>query len=273
LTSEWRLFNTETSEVKSLENYTIRHRNQDAAYRRKKEAERYSDPGRNWVAGYHDPIREVIRGLTLIEAGAIVKLLPYLRFKSEGKLIKDGKPLKQTDIQRILKRGKKATRTILDRLEEIGVISILKEGRSNVFYISAEFHSMGSVKEGESFTKLYQVRTNEITDELDLSEVGLLYKILPFFHYSEYYLCDNPDEQDPATIEHLDRDELAERIGHNVSTVSECVTKLQRKGAILSTKSGKSVRYLVHPDVMFRQRGETEWTQSVRKLFEQHKRK
>ncbi|HHY2689986.1 TPA: hypothetical protein ACV5PF_003793 [Bacillus cereus] len=67
-------------------------------------------------------------GLTLTEAGAIIKLLPFLRFKSEGKLIKNGKPLKQMDIQRIFKRGKVATTKILTRLEELSVIHVMKEG-------------------------------------------------------------------------------------------------------------------------------------------------
>ncbi|MGN4945201.1 hypothetical protein [Bacillus cereus group sp. MYBK104-2] len=51
-----------------------------------------------------------------------------MRFKSDGKLIKDGNPLKQADIQCIFKREKVTTIIILDRLIELGVISIVKEG-------------------------------------------------------------------------------------------------------------------------------------------------
>src|SRR5699024_7048987 len=120
-----------------------------------------------------------------------------------GKLIKDGKPLKQADIQRIFKRGRTATRDILNELQAKGIISIQKEGRSNVFYISAEFHEKGSVRESESFTKLYQVRTREITDDLALHEAGILYKILPYFHYTEYYLVDNPDEEDTSKLRYI----------------------------------------------------------------------
>lgn len=247
--------------------HTITSRAQAEGYRRKlaREQAQLRTVGNRWVASYHDPIRDIIADMTLTEAGAVIKLLPFLRFKSEGKL-----PLKLTDIQRVFKRKKDATRDILDRLQALGVIRVEREGRSNSYYISADFHGIGAVKEGASFTKLYQVRTREIVDDLDLFETGLLYKILPFFHYSEYYLCDNPDEQDPAVIRHLNREELAARIGHDGDTVTLAVNKLQRKGAILTTKSGKTVRYLVHPDVMFRQTSETEWAQSVRKLFEQH---
>lgn len=266
-----RLVNLETGEDLT-QDYTFRSKAQSAAYRELKEAERYRaiDVGKRWVASYHDPIRAIIKDLSLTEAGAIVKLLPYLRFKTDGKLIMNGKPLKQVDIQRIIGRGRTSTNTIMSRLKELGVVEIVPEGRSNSYYISAEFHTFGDAREGAKFTKLYRVKTSEIIDDLDLHETGLLYKILPFFHFSEYYLCANPDEDNPAVIDHLSRDDLAELIGHDSDTVSEAVARLQRKGAILATHSGRTVRYLVHPDVMFRQSTETEWTQSVRKMFAQH---
>ncbi|MGG0793165.1 hypothetical protein ABE137_03935 [Brevibacillus laterosporus] len=229
--------------------------------------------GLNWVACYHEAILGIIRDLTLIEAGALIKLLPFLRFKSEGKLVQDGKPLKQTDIARVLGRGKTQTTEILRRLEELGVISCEKEGRSNVYYISVDFHSMGGVLTGASFTKLYQVKAREIAEELTLSEIGLLYKILPFFHYQTYYLCDNPDEENPEVIRHLNREQLAEKIGHDPQTVSELVGKLRSKGVLMTTGSRNTTHYLVHPDVMFRKEYEDEYTRVVRRMFEEHRRK
>ncbi|WP_068792831.1 helix-turn-helix transcriptional regulator [Brevibacillus laterosporus] len=227
--------------------------------------------GLNWVACYHEAILGIIRDLTLIEAGALIKLLPFLRFKSEGKLVQDGKPLKQTDIARLLGRGKKATMAILQRLETLGVITCEKEGRTNVYYISVDFHSMGDVIDGASFTKLYQVKAREIAEELTLSELGFLYKILPFFHYQTYYLCDNPDEENPEVIRHLNREQLAERVGHDIQTVYELVNKLRNKGVVLTTTSGKTTNYLVHPDVMFRKEYEDEYTRVVRRMFEEHR--
>lgn len=261
--------------VDHSEEYTLRSRNQDAGYARSLEKERYrlESADRHWVASYHDPVEEVSKELTLIQTGALIKLIPYMRFKSEGKLIKDGKPLKQADIQRIFKRGKGATIQILKELSDKGVISILKEGRSNVFYISAIFHEKGSVNTALKFTKLYQVRTREITDDLALHEAGILYKILPYFHFSRYYLVSNPNEPDIDKLDYIGRDELADLIGMDRPDLTKAVNKLRSKGALMSTSSGKSVMFLVHPDVMFRQSFETEWTDAVREFFEPHMRK
>lgn len=264
---------TSTGEIITDGSVYIRHRSQDIGYGYAIEKERYIYATSNvhWVASYHDPIKRISKELSLTETGAIIKLLPYMRFKAQGKLIKDGKPLKQADIQRIFKRGRTATRDILNELQAKGVISVQKEGRSNVFYISAEFHEKGNVRDSERFTKLYQVRTREITDELALHEAGILYKILPYFHYTEYYLVDNPDEKDVSKLRYIGRNELAKRIGMREYDLTQAVRKLRSKGALMSTMSGKTTRYIVHPDVMFRQSVETEWTQAVRKMFAAHR--
>lgn len=264
----------ETGELVTDGSVSLRHRSQDEGYQKHLEKERYqyATSDVHWVASYHDPIERISKELSLTETGAIIKLLPYMRFRAQGKLIKDGKPLKQADIQRIFKRGRTATRDILNELQAKGVISVQKEGRSNVFYISAEFHEKGNVRESERFTKLYQVRTREITDALALHEAGILYKILPYFHYSEYYLVDNPDESDLSKLRYIGRNELADRIGMREYDLTQAVRKLRSKGALMSTESGKSIRYLVHPDVMFRQSIETDWTDAVRKMFAAHRK-
>lgn len=230
--------------------------------------------GMRWVACYHDTIRNITKDLTLTEAGALIRLLPYLRFRGDGRLIENGKPLKQSDIQRIVGRSKANTIALLRRLEDFGVISKETQGRSNIYAFNGDFHTFGTVNEGVKFTKLYQYHTNEITRDLDLNEIGLLYKILPYFHYKTFYLCANPDEENEDATEHLTRERLAELIGHEPETVSRLVSRLQSKGVILSTKALNSVNYIVHPDVMYRQETEdVKYADFVRKLFAQHRQR
>jgi len=270
---KYRVIDYETGEDLTGD-YSLRHRDQDEGYRKALDKERFlhAEKGRHWVASYHDAVTEVSRLLTLTETGAIIKLLPYMRFKAHGKLIKDGKALKQADIQRIFKRGKTATVDLLRTLEDKGVISVVKEGRSNAYYISARFHEIGSVDTAASFTKLYQVRTRQITDDLDLNEAGVLYKILPYFHFSECVLVANPNETDIEALEYVDNGELADRVGLDRSHLTRTVAKLRSKGAIMTTTSGKSTRYYVHPDLMYRQARNTKTADAVRTMFERHRK-
>lgn len=251
------------------DDYKLVHQNSSRAFKEQKRIEelKISGRGNTWVACYHDPIKTIIQEMSLIEAGALLKLLPYLRFKTEGRIVKDGNPVGLKEIQSILGKGKTQTREILVGLEKLKVIQKHKEGRQNIYYISKTFHTMGEVLEGMRFTKLYQKRTKEILDKLKMNEAGILYKMLPYFHYSEYCLCTNPDEDDISKLNMLSREELALLIGHEPETVSRYITSLTNQNVILKMVSSKSVNYYVHPDVMFRKQMEDEKTERVREMF------
>jgi hypothetical protein len=221
--------------------------------------------GRNYFVSYNESVNAIIKDLSLIEAGALVKLLLTLKIKGEGRVATN-----KTEMARTLGRSKSNTGAIIDRLMEIGVL----EYDGNCYRINAKYHTMGGTIAGELFTKVYTVRAREIIDGLKLNEIGMLYKIIPFFHYSEYYLCGDSNA-DKSFIDYMGREGLADKIGHDVSTVSKIMSRLQSVGALLVTGSHQEVRYLVHPDLMFRQAEgvETEWTKAVRKLFEDHRKK
>src|SRR5690625_3450712 len=243
--------------------YYLRSRKQDEGFKQALEKERYisSTSDKHWVASYHDPIEEVSSRLSLTETGAIIKLIPYMRFKTNGKLIKDGKPIKQADIQRVFKRGKTATRDILNKLESEGVISILNEGRSNVIYINARFHGTGNIRDSERFTKLYQVRTREITDELELHEACIIYKILPYYHYRAYLPVVNQYEVVVSKSRYIGRNAQAKRLGMRRQDLTQAVNRLRRKAALLSTNRSNSTLYPVNLAVNIRQTTENEWTE------------
>jgi len=230
--------------------------------------------GRNYVVSYNDAVFDIIRDLTLTEAGAMVKIVLQLRIKGDGRLLKgslvNAEPMNKSDIAKVLGRSKSNSNALVDRLILLGLL----DNKSDGIYVNKRFHSMGDRIAGEVFTKVYTVRAKEITSKLRLNEIGMLYKIIPFFHYSEYYLCVNPNVN-KSLIEYIGRETLAESIGHDVATVSKIMSRLQSVGAILVTGTRKEVRYLVHPDLMFRQAEgyESQWTVAVRKLFDDHAKK
>lgn len=230
--------------------------------------------GRNYVVSYNVAVSEVIRDLSLVDAGAMIKILLLLRINGEGKLLKGAiarpDPMNKTDIARTLGRSKSNANALVDRLVALELL----EDRADGFYVNKRFHTMGERIVDSVFTKVYTVRAKETVEHLRLNEIGMLYKIIPFFHYSEYYLCVEPNASKEA-IEYIGRETLAELIGHDVGTVSKLMSRLQSVGAILVTGTRKEVRYLVHPDLMFRQPEgvETDWTVAVRKLFDDHAKK
>lgn len=226
--------------------------------------------GRNYFVSYNDAVAEIIKDLSLTEAGALIKLLLILQLNGKGRLQKAGKALNKADIARLLGRSRPATNEIIARLTDVNVMYYV----DGCYCIDEKYHTMGSITTNELFTKVYTVRAREIVADLKLNEIGLLYKIIPFFHYSEYYLCVNANAK-VDIIEYMGREGLADSVDHAPETVSRIVSRLQNAGAILVTGSRNEARYLVHPDLMFRQAEgtETKWTWAVRKMFADHAKK
>lgn len=235
----------------------------------KNEEYRQRTRSKNWVACYHESIKAVTHKLKLNEFGALLKLVGYMQFKKEGMLYAENTPLNTADIAKIIGKGNRQTSTIIKSLRKEGIIIKGGSDKKPTFTISKEYHSMGTVTEGMKFTKLYHQMTRKFADNMTNQEYGILYKILPYFHYNNYYLCANPDEQDENMVQFLNQAELAELIGEDIKTVRTYMKKLEHKGFILSQSGHGVMNYIVHPDVMFRRDGENEYTDTVRYQFEQ----
>lgn len=252
------IINEKTGEVQDLvrmdTDYMLVHKNSSKAYKDMQRLEELKQNGRglSWVACYHDPIRDTSKTMSLFECGTLLKLLLYINFKNKGVLTINNQPMKLKDIQSVIKKGETQTRTILSSLEEKDILRKEKEGRSNVYIVNPAFHTMGEILDSVSFTKLYQNKTKELLEGINLNQAGILYKILPYFHFTKCLLCLNPDEQNEEDIHFLSQDELAALIQVDVDTVSKHMKALQHKFAIAETRSGKVINYYVHPDLMFR---------------------
>lgn len=275
-TEKMKLIDAKTGEVQDVfklgDDYALVHKNSSKAYKDLKRLEELSQGkrGRNWIACYHEPIKKTANDMTLFECGTLLKLLLYINFKDKEILTKDGKPMKLKDIKEVIKKGETQTRHIMTRLEEKGIIKKEKVGRNNVYKVNSEFHTMGEILEKVPFTKLYQGKAKELLEKINLNQAGILYKILPYFHYSKCYLCLNPNEEDDSKIQFLSQEELATLISIDPDTVLKHMKALRDQSVVLDTRSGKTVMYYVHPELMFRMQQETKDTEAVRTMFENH---
>lgn len=144
-----------------------------------REAARMRGRGRQWVACYHDPIKHLADQLGIELLGALIKLLPYLQFESEGLLMKGkDKPMTRAEVEKVIGRSTRQTKTILKRLEDAGVLFKRRNGRTFVYHVSDEYHTKGKAR-AIPFTKLFQTYARQKLDKLTLQEAGLLYMVLP----------------------------------------------------------------------------------------------
>lgn len=154
--------------------HSIRSKSQDIAYKRLKEQELNKD-NKKFIVSYQNSIEGLFEYMTLTERGMLFKLVMFLEFGSEGKLVKQGKALKQTDLENIIGKGKKATREFISKLELLSVIFSEKNGRTKEFFLNDTIHSLGEKVKGEFYTKLYVIKGRELVDELNHEELGVLW--------------------------------------------------------------------------------------------------
>ncbi len=223
---------------------------------------------KHYVNCYHEPIKEITQKLSLSELGAVIKLLPYLRFKKDGLLTKDGKPMNLKTIGEVIGKKERQTSKVIRSLIESGIIVKEGERKGAKYFVSGQYHTIGYTNEGQAFTKLYQKETRLKADKLTTNDVGLLYKALPYFHYQSYFLCANPDaEEKKEDLEHLNVQQLADLIGESRDTVRRSVDKLVNNGFMMRITSCNNSKIKVNPDIMFREEYESEYTDTVRRDF------
>lgn len=207
-----------------------------------------------YVECYHDPIRRLNDKLKIHELGALLKLLPYMKRNKGGGLVKDGVLMGVSEIASVIKKAQRPTTRIIAALTAVGVLISDREGKRNVYGINPLYHSFAGGLEAGPYTKLYQTKTRISIDSVSLQAAGLLYKTLPYFHYSRYYLCANPNESSGGLIQHLTQNELARLIGEELSVVSTHMRELIRAGFVMRSEAFGNVVMRVNPEVMYRKR-------------------
>lgn len=227
---------------------------------------------RHYVNCYHDPISELNEKLAVNELGAIMKLLPYLRMNSGGKLIHAGKPMGAAEIGNAIDKGARWTASLLRKLVDEDVLIPEQAGRKLVYRVNERYHTIGHTLKDSYYTKLYQVKTRTDIKNISIQAAGVLYKMLPFFHYTRYYLVTNPNEPDDSKLDHLTQNGLASFVNVERGVINRAIAELNRAGFVMESKSFGATIIRVNPDVMFRQRVGDEFTEEVRYDFEQHRK-
>jgi predicted transcriptional regulator len=224
---------------------------------------------KRYVNCYHEPIRYITNKLNLNEVGALIKLLPFLRFKQDGLLIREGKPMKMADIAAVIGKKPRMTSTIINRLIDVGIMRMEGVKRGVKYFVNERYHNIGKTVGGAMFTKLYQQETRYRTGMLTIQESGLFYKMIPYFHHQRYYLCANPNSsvEDGEVIDHLTMEDIADLFNESYDVVKRCMRSLVKHGLLMRRDSFKVYTFVINPDVMYRAEYETEYTQEVRNEF------
>lgn len=225
---------------------------------------------RHFVRCYHEPILELNALLAVNELGTIAKLLPYIRMSSGGKLFYEGKRMGIVEVRKAIGKGQRQASTLIKALVDHGVLIAEYEGKRLVYSVNERFHIIGHASVKSYYTKVYQTRLKSDLKNVSIQAAGVLYKALPFFHFSRYYLCSNPNANEGVEeICHLTQRKFAELVNVDRKVVERSIKELARNGFIMIMEAFGASVIMVNPDVMFRQQTANEYTELVRYQFKQ----
>lgn len=255
--------------------YSVMSRDQLAAIhesKRRAAAISASGDGRNYVVAYHGPVRKLNDILSLNEIGAVMKLIPYMRFDRNGELRAGTKRMGIEEIARAIGKARRWTVTLVGGLVNAGVLITEKDGKRNVYNISAAYHTIGQAIKGTTFTRIYQTKTRTDIAKVSIQAAGFLYKMIPYIHYEYMYLCCNPNVRHSEEIRHLSQNRFAKEVGVDDITALRCMRELITAGFVMRSEAFGARIIRMNPDVMFRKRPRyehDEYTEFVRGEFKQ----
>lgn len=236
------------------------------SFKKKLEQEKNRDTTR-YVISVNQSVREVIKHMSLVECGAMFSIMIHLQFKSDGLLVKDGSPITMGDLEKILGKGRTQTVKLVNSLEKLSLLFKEKQGKSTVIRINEVFHFIGK-GDKKGTTKVYKERAKSLIEKLTLQELGVLYKIMPYFHWEHMVLCSNPDQMNTDYLGVLSLEELADLVNVDRRTLERIMPKLVSKNAVMKAQNGNRTSYIVNPRLFFRMNTDTELTRTIRAIFD-----
>jgi hypothetical protein len=249
MSNEWALINTQTGEVKPFQDHAARN----VGYRKKQAKENREGRSIDFTVSEMKNLHEVYGVLTTAQCGYLMLLQCYVGWDNGVLVNSDKTPMNKRDMLTTLQLTKK-TSTFYDFLKACVKHGIINELDNEEYAVNPRYHFRGAF-DNPFVVKSYTTKMKRVYKEVKAADIGLIYRMLPFIHYSTNALCDNPHEQNPKGIRWFNRKELAEAIGVDPDTLGRRLPKLVFDGeyVVARIKLGKEPeRYTFNPNVFYR---------------------
>lgn len=210
-------------------------------------------------------IHEVYDVLTTAQCGYLMLLQCYVSFDGGTLINADKTSMTKRQMREILQLDKKP-RTFYDFYKACVTNGVIIEQEDGKFSVNERYHFKGAFND-QFVIKSYTAKIKRVYSEVKATDIGLIYRMLPYVHMETNALCANPFEKTPEQIRWFNRKELAEAIGVTPQSLGSRLPKMTFDGqyVIARVKLGGNERYMFNPWVFYRQNSEPDGT--LRALF------
>jgi hypothetical protein len=251
--SNLRVINIETGEDVTAEN-SIVNRKQSEAYARKQEITKWQQ-GRqhDFTASNMRNLNEVYTVLTTAQCGYLMLLQCYVSYDGGTLINADKMPMSTADMMNVLQLKRKRS-TFYDFLKACVEHGIINENTDGSYAVNERYHFRGAFN-NQYVVKSYTTKIKHVYREVKATDIGLIYRMLPYVHQETNALCENPFEKDPTKIRWFNRKELAQVIGVDPDTLRRRLPKMTFDGKYVIARikvGGAPERYTFNPSVFYR---------------------
>lgn len=200
-----------------------------------------------------DNIKSVIKHVPDKFLGYLLYLQTYVGYN--GKLLyTNNHSMSKQDMMRILDIKRRTLSSFLKCMIEYEIINVDNGG---TFYIDKQFHWRGPTESAHVIkTFINSIRTM-YKDNVNHKDLGFVYKLLPYVHFSTNYLCYNPNEIDAEQLRFITKSDVAELVGVTVKSIYSRLRRLKFGDCyvIAEVKHGKYQGYMLNPHIFYRKDG------------------
>lgn len=250
MTNAWKLYNTETGEIKDMQSKA----NRDKGYREQKAKEQRDGRAIEFTNTDMRHLHEVYGVLTTAQCGYLMLLQCYVDYDSGAIDNANKTHMTTADMRKVLQLTGSKESTFYDFFNACLQHGILTE-EDGVYSVNRRYHFKGSLNNTFA-VKTYTAKIKRVYREVKAVDIGLIYRMLPYVHMSTNALCDNPFERDPHKVKWLNRKQLAEAIGVAPETLGRRLPKMKFDGVFVVARikvGNEPERYTMNPSVFYRQ--------------------
>jgi hypothetical protein len=203
-----------------------------------------------------DAIKIIISKVSTVHCGYLLILQCYMEYGT-GKLT-----LTRKEMPKALGTSESTFNRFWKEMQNYGIIN----GKNGGFFVNPYFHFRQQPKNNRVI-KLFFTPLKQLIKELTASELGFLYKLLPYVHFDTNIICADPFTE-PENILFLNKTQIALLVGMEEKKASKILDKFRKIGVIAETIRQDDKRdriFTLNPFIFYRKKGKPDDT--LRGLF------
>lgn len=236
--------NPETGEILRTfdsDTHYVRAHESDNAYKKFHEQD-----NRHFSFADMDTIKFIISNVKTVHCGYLLILQCYMEFET-GKLT-----ITRKEMSKAVGISESTFIRFWKEMQNYGIIT----DKNREFYVNPYFHFRQKPQHNRVI-KLFTTTLKQLRNQLTASELGFLYKLLPFVHYDTNMICADPFTE-PENIQFLNKAQIALLVGMDEKKASKLLGNLRKIGVIAETIRQDDKRdriFSLNPHVFYRKKG------------------